>query len=787
MSKSQGNSSRQLRVEEFETRNLMAVDWAAVGANFNAAEVAITSQASALSQSALGADLAGVDQSLGSAVRADQLLKDAVAKRVTPATTAAQLSSQLHAAGWDVAVAGDTPDAAGNVLRATRTTSRAVTANFTPGEVDTYKYWDEAVNGRLSGALAASGRATVVVEVGVDLSGGQPNWWVSPASGLTLSGLKGGGRAAGTVDIGAGLKGVKVEATYAIALDATLKFQDPDRDGKVRAGELKQAGAGVGDVNGSVGLTALFKAAVAGRVPLTFQGSFDATLGHNRQILATTLTPPDGQAFGRQVAVAYFAGRPNLDLFAPLMGPLGTKVPLTDKTVGDFLVTGKVKSALALVNPGVTLSTPVDQVAAKLKLAGATYAFAPASAAATMDKLVRGEVVTLLEQSAKASKSLGGVGVEVPLYEYGFGSVAAATISAYVQTNLAISFEATAGIDTKDVYLGAGSFVGLDGSVEVGLKGKAKVAGYNLVELSGGLSLDAALHARFLDPTPGDDKLYPADLAAARPAADLTVDLVGKLTAKIDLPKPFPDIKKTYHWDLARLVAYSSDSRPLPKVATRGAAIEAEPEVAGTAAADAIVLRRQGGDPNRYEVLVNGRVAASGDWRQTRRLTIDAGGGNDTIRVEETDHGTRSDVVVFGGDGDDRLTAVGGKVTFLGEGGRDSYQTSGGGTVAFAQDFAAGGDNPGVATPPTAATNLASPNATANAISLTWRGGVGEQRYEVLVSTDGVNYGAPRAVAANATQYQVTGLKGYTRHWLKVRSVNDAGAAESNFIVVRTR
>jgi Ca2+-binding RTX toxin-like protein len=118
-----------------------------------------------------------------------------------------------------------------------------------------------------------------------------------------------------------------------------------------------------------------------------------------------------------------------------------------------------------------------------------------------------------------------------------------------------------------------------------------------------------------------------------------------------------------------RLWMESLDSRAVPAVDI--------PDFApgtGTPGDDTIVVRDQPGHPDRYEVVVNGRVAVTGRWADQPFLSVNAGAGDDMVTVEAV--GGR--VFVTGGTGNDYLQGSAGSDTLEGYTGDDTLCGGGG-------------------------------------------------------------------------------------------------------------
>jgi hypothetical protein len=466
--------------------------------------------------------------------------------------------------------------------------NKSVSGRFSPDKIDGFRYWDQTVNGAVSGTVPVNSRqAAVELTAGVDLVGGQLRYWVAPQSGVSVKGLAGNATVGGTVNIGE-LKGVKVSGKFDVGLNAAVKLRDLNGDGRVRVDELQDRRGATGDIDGKLTFAPTFQAKVAGTVPFTFTGQFDNTVRNSESQLAARLTAGSYEQFGRDVAVAFLDGRPKIDLFAGLDSVLNKKVPLLGKTVGELLGDSKkVSTALAAINPGVTRTMPFDQVLTRLTAAGIKFGLNRADAPAALDKLMKGERVDLISQRVKVSKSLTELlGLKdlkweqkVAAYELG---LAGGSVSLYLEPGLSVKAEGGFGMDTRGVYLDADTGVTLNGSISAGAKGEVHVLGViPLASVKGGLKVDVNLTARVKDPSPGDGRAHLSELngqpVSRLLGTNLTVDLKGEIEAKIggkiDLGFWKPDLSiKVWgrEWNLYRFVDYSSDGqRPVSPGTTK--------------------------------------------------------------------------------------------------------------------------------------------------------------------------------------------------------------------------
>jgi Ca2+-binding RTX toxin-like protein len=109
--------------------------------------------------------------------------------------------------------------------------------------------------------------------------------------------------------------------------------------------------------------------------------------------------------------------------------------------------------------------------------------------------------------------------------------------------------------------------------------------------------------------------------------------------------------------------------------------------IAGTEASDKIALRLQAGEPGVLQLDVGDDGSADFSFARERvaRITIDAGAGDDLVRIDES-NGAFTDSIpttLGGGDGNDTIAGGKGVETLLGGNGNDSIDGNGGNDLAL--------------------------------------------------------------------------------------------------------
>src|SRR5262245_8195016 len=136
-------------------------------------------------------------------------------------------------------------------------------------------------------------------------------------------------------------------------------------------------------------------------------------------------------------------------------------------------------------------------------------------------------------------------------------------------------------------------------------------------------------------------------------------------------------------WDPGSAAGIAVKEEPFqrPKL-TQGAL-----NVAGTAAGEKIALRLKAGDPDTLQVDVgdDGSADFSFKRKQIAKIAVDARGGDDLVRMDESNGAFTSDIptTIAGGTGNDTLAGGAGAETILGGDGNDTLDGNGGNDQAL--------------------------------------------------------------------------------------------------------
>ncbi len=109
--------------------------------------------------------------------------------------------------------------------------------------------------------------------------------------------------------------------------------------------------------------------------------------------------------------------------------------------------------------------------------------------------------------------------------------------------------------------------------------------------------------------------------------------------------------------------------------------------IEGTGASDTIALRLQAGRPDVLQVDVgdDGTAEFSFDLADIARIAVDAGAGDDLVRLDESNGAFTGSIptTIDGGDGNDTIAGGSGAETLLGGDGNDTIDGNGGSDVVF--------------------------------------------------------------------------------------------------------
>jgi hypothetical protein len=530
-------------VEPLENRLLLtarADAWPDVAAAFNQGAKALREASPVIAHRAFGLDLPAVGESLADALGLADQLAGAFAAAIQPDAALDQVAKDLQSAGFTVERLARTPDRGGDFIRLTREVhGLANPVRFHLGGSTAFSYWDAAVTGKMAGTL--TGRvedAALRVTFGVDLSGFGPSFYVADSSSLEVRGLAVAGNAAGKLRIGQ-LAAVDAAGTAELNADARLSLQDPDADHKLRTGDFFSAGTVVGDVNGSVRLN---NVRLTARLPLlpaiSWSGSWSVQVVHNQLQGATQdLVAPNYLEVVRDLAGSFFQAAGAVPLLGPIAARLNEKLPVVQQSPLELL---GLDDALGWLGQKVSPSFAglgYEQVKSRLQSYGVSLGITPANAAAQLDKFMHGQPVSFLRFHRQYEDAWQKTW-NVPIGSLGVPGVAGVNLNAVVKARLDWEFKVGLGIDTSGFWIDPRTHVHIAAGVSAGLAGTVTLLGWDLLQATGTLGAAVQADLALTDPTPGDGKIYLAEIypnLTRYVKADLSLSLTARVEVVIDV------------------------------------------------------------------------------------------------------------------------------------------------------------------------------------------------------------------------------------------------------------
>ena len=453
-----------------------------------------------------------------------------------------------------------TPDARNDVVRVRYVKTIAVPTQFSVGGEVGFTYFEDRVNGKLAGTLAA-GSTTVKLDLtyGIDLVGGLPKFYVADTSKLTVDPLTVTGTAAGDLAI---RSLAKVNVTGAVV--ATFAGQaglvdnkDGTADGRVRPSAL--AASATGTVTSTLALNNVkFKATVPVIGSIDWGGQFASHLTNGSFAVDTAqLTAPDA------VAVIKNAAKGVLTSFAggnvPLLGDGAFKSLLSGKlpSLGDISILNKLGlggGVPTFSNTSSQLGTTLDSIKAALPagfelLPGRSLTLADAKA--VVGELIDGKRVDLVRYTNSGSKEWKAT-ESFTVAAFPVAGPVTAAFGGSVSASVGAKYFVGVGMDTTGLYIDPRTSFSLFGGVDATADATVALFGLLGARVSVGLGAQLEAGVKLNDPDPTDGKIYLDEVF--NPAKGVLNSLLdslkfyaqanvnGVLRVKAVLPWPLPDI-----------------------------------------------------------------------------------------------------------------------------------------------------------------------------------------------------------------------------------------------------
>lgn len=523
---------RLLNLEALDRRELCAADLAVVAGQFNDGLAQLKSLTPALVDNAFSHDLADIPL-VEERRLADQLglagkLASLFAGHLDNTASVDAAIVELTAEGLQVEYLGLEADGRGDFLRVRSRLDQPIRdVRIGVGGEEVFGYL-AAARGALSGQL--TGRVDRLVGnfvIGVDSFG----LYVDQGSTLRLQKLRLQGDVAGSYAIGA-LSGVAVSGRAAINGTLAVTLDDPDDDHRLRTADFSRDDAVRGKLQGHAELSGDFR----GQIPLVtdvrWTGKLQADIDGRRITQQQQLIAPDYQQLIDKIGPSFLTQLRQIDFVDQVSAWLQKDLPLVNKSLAELLdIENRISQGISVL--GLQWLSRADGQRA-------------------MQDLVQGKVVDLLRFDHDGSIGLWDGDLIEPI-RLGQTSLIpgllAGRLDAELRASLEFIYDVSLGINTKGMWIGESSRVGVRGTIEGGLSGSISVFGFDALKATGSLGIPVTLSVQVTDPTPGDKRIYlpeiatrPADVPAAV-ARLLSTDFVASLQAsvkgKIRIPLPF--------------------------------------------------------------------------------------------------------------------------------------------------------------------------------------------------------------------------------------------------------
>jgi Ca2+-binding RTX toxin-like protein len=403
----------------------------------------------------------------------------------------AELEAMLVSLGFTNIHCSLTPDASGDLLRATyEYTWHATNALPNFSVASGFNYFDSGTSGGLDGNLSATIEPVILtVTLGVDLVNDVPTFFVSENSTLTAGGIT----LSGTVDTNLGIRNlldVDVAGTITGHLGGAISFVDPDPDDKLRVIQFANPTIVQKNLTGNVKLDTELTANLPLIGSITWGGVWTAGISDGSvSIDNPTLSPPSTATVQDLVQDAYQTIVEAFDLFGDIN--LGETLSGVGKGIGDVL---GLPSFLTDGSLG-TVGTPGFQINVTPQ---------------SVFDFINGNVVDLIRfESSGGDKDEIAFDVPLAAAAVPLGPIPlTVTLSFQTGVQYGWSYFAGLGVDTTGFYIDPNTRISAFGSIEAGLSAKLSLAGIAGVDVTGGVGGKVDLSARLHDPDPSDGKIY---------------------------------------------------------------------------------------------------------------------------------------------------------------------------------------------------------------------------------------------------------------------------------------
>lgn len=405
--------------------------------------------------------------------------------------------------------------------------------------------WDYVDNTKLTNNnrfTLRKARVLGTMQAGVAIIDNKLQWFIGEQSSMTAT-SRGDLISKTTFDKGA-LKGVsgQIKSTGNFKTTFTLADQVGTRDGMIVANDLKNKldtvvrGKATGDIAHNGKFSATF-----GKTRISWRGTGAVDIDADGAVEESKLSI-NYDELARSVAMTLFSPSRQIPWVDQLGELMNTKLPVIGKTVDQVARISPRLGNLVLLGIGPKFDgLSLSKVNQRLASIGVESHLS----VQTLDKLLKGEKVDLLEYTAKGSLPLS-IGYSSKLYEWKFfKELASANVSADFSASIKASWDLEMGLSSTGQYVGAGSYFKVEGKMSGGIGGSfdaIDVLGFSLISLSASGSVDVKISGTVnVVDDDNDGRRYLATLGSSTIdyvkalGIDLHAGIYGTLTGKVKI------------------------------------------------------------------------------------------------------------------------------------------------------------------------------------------------------------------------------------------------------------
>ncbi len=522
--------SRRMLLEELSPRHLMAgLD--EIVSNFNYGMLQLRANAEVIASNGFSEDIPNNlpligERDFDETIAADREVRKLFSGSISNASTIDEAIGSLTGQGFVVQRFDTNPDVRGDFIRLSKkvTTAPVTGLQLPVVDLEGINYFQNSI-GDVSGILTGSVQSyTSTFIVGLDTRG----FYLGEQSKIAARGISFNGNLQGQVDIGV-LDEVTFTGRGTVAATVNVRFQDVDRDAKIRIGDLRNGSVVIGSMSSAqIGLRNLaFRANIVGVGTVPWTGTLRASVTNNRLTTSENLVAPSYSSLVRGMGLGFTEGIRQLDWMQRINSYLQVEIPHLNKSIGSLLDTQDIVDK-ALTQIGINHLPQAEQAVA-------------------MRKLIRGDNVDLAFFNKSFQVSLGEIDIVSPIV---FGQldlipgILGGRLTGSVTGELGLSATVHVGLGSKGFWINDQTSVGIEAGVYGNLTGEIHLLSiFRPAQAKVSLGAQASATLRITSPVAGSDRTYLQDLRVPRseiPAAlasqmslDMKVALAAKIKAKL--------------------------------------------------------------------------------------------------------------------------------------------------------------------------------------------------------------------------------------------------------------